>query len=455
MALDLRRDPVESVDIAIVGAGLAGLTAARDLNRAGCGSFLVLEARDRVGGRTLNHDLGGGAISEGGGTWIGPGQTAAFDLARELGVQTFPSFFRGKTVYLDGNMKQELDVGLGGTTSSAPTITKLNEMARGVPSDAPWAAPNAVALDRISLGEWLEKEGVDEREAFSLGRSTLLTYGARPADLSLLYYLSVVNSSNCSIEQLESMKGGAQETRLVGGSQILSLKMAEALGNRVRLSSPVRRMVGWDRDVVELDTDRGVVRARQVIAALSPALCDQITFDPPLPAERAEMQRCWPKNGRYRKTVSVYSRPFWRDTDLNGQVIQVQGPLLWCCDASPPDGTLGVINAFVAPDAVPQDSVEAERVVSTILGQALGEAALKPIQFHDIDWSTIDDWTLTCTAPMPPGFATRWGPHIKAPVGRLIWSGTETADIWGIAMDGAIRSGHRAALQALAALSAT
>lgn len=455
MELAVPRKPAESVDIAIVGAGLAGLTAARDLSGAGCGSFLVLEARDRVGGRTFNHDLGGGAISEGGGMWIGPGQTAAFDLARELGVETFPSFYRGKTVYLDGNMKVEHDFGTGGTTGSSPTIAKLNAMARNVPSDAPWRAKEAEALDAISLGEWLEREGAAGREASSLSRSTLLTYGARPADLSLLYYLSVVNSSNCSIEQLESMKGGAQETRLVGGSQILSLKMADALSNKVKLSSPVRRIVGWDADIVELHTDWGVVRARQVIAALNPALCNCIIFDPPLPAERAEMQRRWPKNGRYRKTVSVYSRPFWRDADLNGQVIQVQGPLLWCCDASPPDGSLGVINAFVTSDAVPQDPVEAERIVSTILGQALGGAALKPIQFHDIDWSTIDDWSLTCTSPMPPGFATQWGRYIKAPVGRLIWSGTETADIWAIAMDGAIRSGHRAALQALAALSAT
>lgn len=443
----------EIVQVAIVGAGIAGLTAARDLDRAGCNSFVVLEARDRVGGRTVNHDLGDGYVAEGGGQWIGPGQTAVSDLARELGLATFETYYEGKTVILDGNMRDEADASLSAAAGSSPAVTHLNQLASGVPSGSPWEAKGAAALDKVTLAEWLAEQEIGPEEAFSLGRSTLLSYGAPPESLSLLYYLSVVNSSDCSVQRLESIKGGAQESRLVGGSQALSLKMAEALGSKVQLSSPVRKAVGWDTDTVELHTDRGVVRARQVIMALNPALCDNIQFDPPLPPGRAELQRQWPRNGRIRKVALVYPRPFWREAGFNGQVLQVDGPILWSCDNSPPDGSIGALLVFVRPDDVPQDEKRAEQLLSTIMAQALGDEALHPTQFHDVDWSTVDDWSLTCTMPLPPGLATSLGRYLRPAVGRLIWSGTETAEIWASAMDGAVRSGHAAALQSLAALS--
>jgi len=439
-------------DVAIIGAGLAGLTAARDLNRAGCESVIVLEARSRVGGRTYNHVLGGGMVSEGGGEWIGPGQTAIADLARELAIGAFDSFYRGKTVFLAGDVPTAQDSDSGGLAVASGIVRRLDEMARGVPSDRPWDAADAVALDKLSLGEWLAQQGIGEEEKFSLGRSTTLTFGAPPESVSLLHYLSVVNSSDCSIERLEAMKGGAQEKRLVGGSQLLSIRMAQALGDKVRLSSPVRRIVGWDRDVVALHTDQGTVRARRVIAALSPNLCNQIAFDPPLPAGRAEMQRRWPAHAPMRKAVHVYARPFWREAGFNGQIMQLDGPLLWCCDNSPPDGALGVINAFIRPGALSHDPKEAEGALSAIYAKALGQEALRPTQFHDLDWGSFDQWTLCCTSPFPPGFLTKWGKFLLPPIGRLIWSGTETADIWAGYMDGAVRSGHRAALQALNSL---
>jgi monoamine oxidase len=309
---------------------------------------------------------------------------------------------------------------------------------------------DATDLDQITLADWLAHGGAEE--AFSIGRGATLTFGEEPERLSLLHYLSVVNSSDCSIEKLEAMKGGAQEKRLVGGSQVLSLRMAETLGEKVRLSSPVQRIVGWDGEFVELHTDRGVVRARQVIAALSPALCSRIVFDPPLPEGRAEMQRLWPQNCM-RKTVHVYSRPFWREAGLNGQVMQIEGPLLWCCDNSPPDGSIGVINSFVRPGTLTDGPEATEHALSGILASALGDEALRPSQFFDIDWSTIDPWSLSCTSPAPPGFTTQWQRFLHPPVGRLIWSGTETAEIWAGAMDGAVRAGRRSALQALNALA--
>jgi len=436
------------LDIAIIGAGLAGLTAARDLHRAGSQSFVVLEARNRVGGRTFNHDLGQGVVSEAGGEWIGPGQTAIADLARELGIGIFDTYYRGKTVILSNGSRVTEDTdGAGG--GSGPIATKIGALACAVPSHAPWKAPNAAELDKLSLGQWLAQQSLSNEEKFAFSLGANLTYGVPPAQLGLLEYLSMVNSAGSNYAVLESIKGGAQESRIAGGSQLLSIRMAQQLGDKVRLSSPVRRIAGWNKDVVELHTDQGIVRTRRVIVALNPALCNQIAFDPPLPTGRAQLQHLWPAYSPMRKTVHVYEKPFWRDDGLNGQITPLDGPLMWSIDNSPPDGSLGVLMAFVRAAYLPADPKAAEPILSAIYARALGDKARHPIQYHDMDWGGIDRWSLTCIAPIPAGFWTRWGEFLRPETGRLIWSGTETADIWAGSMDGAVRSGHRAALQAL------
>ncbi|KWH35931.1 amine oxidase [Burkholderia stagnalis] len=440
------------LDVVIIGAGLAGLTAARDLNRAGCDSFVVLEARNRVGGRTFNHELGHGVVSEAGGQWIGPGQTAIADLARELGVDTFPTYYAGKSVILAGDARVAQDLH-GGTGGDGAIAAKLDELARGVPSGAPWNAQRAAELDKLTYGEWLAKQGVKYEDGYFIALAAQLSLGGAPAQLGLLHYLSVINSAGCNYDQLESIKGGAQETRFVGGSQVLSTRMAGEFGGKIRLSCPVRRISGWDRDVVEVQTDQGVVRARRVIVALNPALCNQIAFDPPLPEGRSQLQKRWPANAPMRKTVHVYERPFWRDDGYCGQIYQVGGPVFLAYDNSPPDGSVGVLSAFVAPGALPSEPNAAERTLSAIYAKAFGDKALRPTQFHDFDWGRVDPWTLQCIHPIPPGFWTKWGKFLQPEVGRLIWSGTETADIWAGSMDGAVRSGHRAALQALGKLA--
>ncbi len=438
------------LDVVIIGAGLAGLTAARDLRLAGCESFVVLEARDRVGGRTLNHDLGNGYISEAGGQWIGPGQTAVADLARELNIETFTTYYTGETVILAGDGKVAMD--LHGTFGTDMKIAaKLDELARGVPSGAPWKAANVAELDKLSVGDWLLKQDISAQDRVGWETSITLSCGIQPVKMGLLHFLSMINSANSRFEQLDSIKDSAQETRFVGGSQILSQKMAEALGDKVRLQAPVRRISDWDQAIVSLHTDQGVVRARRVIMAIQPGLCEQVSFSPALPELRREMQHHWPVYSPGRKTTHVYAKPFWREKGLNGMILQANGPLLWAWDNSPPDASIGVINAFVTQAALPSDLQQAQTMLSQIYAQALGDEALQPLQYHEHDWGQ-DEWTISCVSAIPPGFWTEYGEALHPPVGNLIWSGTETADIWAGYMDGAVRSGRRAALQALQAL---
>ena len=439
------------LDVAIIGAGLAGLTAARDLQLAGCDSFVVLEARDRVGGRTLNHDLGSGYVSEVGGQWIGPGQTSVADLARELEVGTFPTHYQGNTVILGGDGRVEMDMkGTFGTNEDI--AAKLSELSRDVPSGAPWKSKKVAELDKLSAGDWLSEQNIKPEDRPGWNASFLLTCGVTPAKMGFLHYLSMINSASCDYMKLDSIKDSAQGTRFVGGSQILSTRMAQQLGEKVRLSCPVRGISGWDSDVVRLHTDQGEVRARRVIMAIHPALCNQVQFDPPLPEGRAALQRAWPAHSPARKSAMVYSRPFWREKGLNGHVIQANGPVLWAWDNSPPNGEIGVINAFISNANVPSDAKAAQRVQAEIYARALGDEALKPISYHEHDWGQADSWTLTCISAIPPGFWSTHGEALRPPCGNLFWSGTETAEIWAGYMDGAVRSGHQSALQVLNAL---
>src|SRR5262249_7313572 len=161
------------------------LTAARDLRRAGCESLVVLEARNRVGGRTYNHDLGRGVVSEAGGQWIGPGQTGIADLARELEVDTVPSLYAGKSVVVAGDARVAQDFH-GGTGGDETIGARLGELARGVPSGAPWKAKDAAALDKLTYGEWLREQGVKYEEGYFLALAAKLTLGGAPAQLGLL-----------------------------------------------------------------------------------------------------------------------------------------------------------------------------------------------------------------------------------------------------------------------------
>lgn len=439
------------LDVVIIGAGLSGLTTARDLQLAGNASFLVLEARDRVGGRTLNQDLGGGHVTDAGGQWIGPGQTVVADLARQLGVGTFPTYYAGKTVVLGGKGKLALD--LKGTFGSDKDIADaLSELSRDVPAGAPWTSPRLAELDKLTLGEWLMQQGVKPEDWAGWDMSSQLTGGSSASAIGLLHFLSTINSGDSDFHRVEEIKNSAQETRFVGGAQTLSIKMAAPLGDKVRLSCPVRRISDWDKDVITLHTDQGELRARRVVMALHPALCNQIEFSPALPESRAALQRDWPAFAPLRKTAMVYSRPFWRDMGLSGHLFQFGGPVIWAWDDSPPRGDIGVISAFVHAGQLPAEHQVAQRIQTEIYARALGRQALRPVSYHDHDWATADKWAFTCLPAVPAGFWTRHGDSIRQPCGNLIWSGTETAERWVGYMDGAVSAGHRAARQALFAL---
>jgi monoamine oxidase len=458
-----------SADVVVVGAGLAGLTAARELAARGR-SVLVLEARDRVGGRVLNHPIGGGHVAEAGGEFIGPTQDRIAALAAAVGVGTFDAYDTGKNVYRNGlvNLRYS-DTGVLGTAPMDPLlladIVKLSQqidlLAAKVPVEAPWTAPNAAHYDAQTLETWARANSVNGDGIVGLlAPFTEALVGAEPRDVSMMFVLAYVaaagNASNPgTFERLINVRGGAQQTRFVGGSQLIAQRVAAALGDRVLLNSPVRGIDQTGTDVV-VRTDALSVTAAAAIVAVPPALAARVDFAPLLPTARDQlMQRA--AMGALMKVEAVYPTAFWRADGLTGQFLTVGGPVGYSFDNSPSSGTPGVLAGFVGGDQYRVWSAKspAERRAGVLAQYARlfgDDAFLHPSDYFDMDWPA-EQWSRGGpTAIRGPGTLTEFGPALRAPSGRVHWAGTETADYWTGYMDGAVRSGERAAREVDTAL---
>ena len=439
---DLSRE--ETADVAVAGAGLAGLVAARALRRAGLRP-LVVEARDRVGGRTWTRSVPGGAV-EAGGQFAGPTQDRLAALAGELGVATFATHHAGRT-------RIDMAGGRPAYKRAKQLLAELEEMASELPRDAPWAAAHAAEWDARTFHDWLRDRA--EPDAYGVLRMvTTAVFAAEPAELSLLHVLAYIRSAG-SVDLLTEVAGGAQERRFVGGAQELSVRLAGDLGaGDLHLRSPVRR-VRQTPGGVEVDARNLTVRARRAIIAVPPVLGDRIEYDPPLPAGRAELHRRMAP-GATIKISCLYGAPFWRDEGLNGSLMRDRGPVTVTFDNSPPDAAHGALVAFSQGDDARAlarlPAGERRKAVLAVLGRYCGDRAARPSDYVETDW-TAEPWTRGCFGGnFGPGGWTRYGPVLREPFGRVHWAGAETSAVWMNYMEGAVRSGERAAAEVIAAL---
>jgi monoamine oxidase len=446
-------------DVAIVGAGLAGLTAARRLREAGA-SAIVLEARDRVGGRTLNEPLGDGQVVEVGGQWIGPTQDRMAALAREVGVATFATHVVGERLIEYGGSVQRYTgrvpkLGAGVLADIQQAQLKLDRLARRVPLEAPWEAPNAVRLDSQTAWSWMRRNVYTRGGRSLMEIATQAVWAVEPAELSLLHMLFYIHSAG-RFDLLLDTEGGAQQDRFEGGSQLVSIRMAEELGDPVELSAPVRRIQHSDDGVV-VTADEVEVRARRVIVAIPPVLCARIAYDPPLPGYRDQLTQRMPQ-GTVIKCLAVYDRPFWRDQGLSGEAMSEIGPAKLVFDNTPPSGSPGVLVAFLegarAREYGRLPAPERRMAILRGIVRLFGERAADPDRFIERSWAD-EEWTRGCYGCfMPPGGWTQFGPALRAPIGPIHWAGAETATVWSGYMDGAVQSGERAASETLSGLEA-
>ena len=459
-----RRPARRHADVVVIGAGFAGLTAARALVRHGR-SVIVLEARDRVGGRVRNRSIGGGEESETGATFAGPTQSHILELAADLGVDTFPTYNHGDNVYFaDGTRTTYSDTGPTGTAPPDPAIlfdlatvvSRLDDMSTHVPVDAPWEAGSAAEWDRQTLGQWISENSTNPRFQRLVRAAVRPIFGAEPRELSLLFTLFYIaasgNERNVGTFQRNfNTRDGAQMFRFEGGSELICRRLAHRLGARVKLRTPVSRIV-VGRSGVRVESRRYVVTAKRVIVAVPPVLAGRIRYSPGLPASRRALTRTM-RQGALLKATAVYDRPFWRDAGLNGTALSLNGPVNFTFDDSPPDGSPGVVFGFVGGDEARRHRgrPKADRRAAVLKNFAdfFGARALHPRAYFETDWPGAK-WSRGGPVGIAgPGLLLAHGPALREPVGRIHWAGTETSSYWNGYMDGAVRSGKRAAREVL------
>jgi monoamine oxidase len=449
--------PALEGDVVVVGAGLAGIAAARSVERGGA-SVVLVEARERVGGRLESVEIDDGKWVDVGGQWIGPTQDRVEALARALGHETFPTYARGENVLeLGGKLTRYTGtiprLGPHVLADVGQAMLRLDRMASKVPLEAPWTAARARQWDSQTTWSWMRRNMRTRSGRTMLELAVKAVWAAMPADVSLLHLLFYIHSAG-KLDLLLDTEGGAQQDRFVEGAQNLAVKAAADLGGQVLLGSPVRR-IEHAADGVIVRSDKATVRSRRVIVAVPPTLAGRLVYDPPLPGYRDQLTQRFPM-GACIKCLAFYDEPFWRDAGLSGSAVSDPGPLSIIFDNSPPDGTPGIIVGFLeghwARELGRVGSEARRAAVLENLARLFGPRAASPERYIERNW-TEEQWSRGCyVGYTAPGVLTAYGPAIRAPIGPIHWAGTETATVWNGYMDGAIQSGERAAREALAAL---
>lgn len=447
--------------VVVVGAGLSGLAAARALVAASQ-EVVVLEGRDRVGGRTEGGHLADGTPIELGGQWIGPTQNRMYELVEELGLAWFRTYndegkllleLFGKQTRMASHRGAVPRLGPFALADIGQGLLRFTRLANRVSLTEPWASPDAAVLDGQTFESWVRRNLRTAAGRAYFRITCEAVFAAETSDLSLLHALFYCHSGT-DFETLISVDRGAQQDRIVGGSIRIAETMAAELGDRVRLSSVVSRITQDDTEVSVVLRDGSTVTGSHVIVTLPPTLAGRLDYSPALPSWRDQLTQRLPA-GSVMKVYAAYDEPFWRADGLNGQAASDRGPVKITFDNSPPSGTPGVLMGFIeGGDAREWARRSVEERRDAVLGcfaRYFGPQALDAREYVERDWMA-EELTRGCYgAHFTPGVWTAYGSALREPVGRIHWAGAECSPVWNGYMEGAVRSGEDAARAVLTA----
>lgn len=449
-------EPSAEADVIVVGAGLAGLTATRELKEAGW-TVKTLEARERVGGRLKGLDLGNGKAVDLGGEYFGDKSTMIAETAKSVGITGFRSYDEGERLTFVNGRRHAYSglfpwrMGPAAIADLGQAILKIERLAKQVPPDGPWNAPNAEKLDSQTLWSWMQRNVTTATARAFITMMIEAAFCTRPSDVSLMHVLYYANASG-GFRYLLEVSGGIQRYRFDGGAHSIPKRLAAKLPDEVRVGAPVRR-IEQRSDSVVVSGPGFEYRGRWVVVAIPVTLAGRIDYAPALPGYRDQFTQRLPA-GSAMKCLAVYDEPFWRADGLSGQITSSDGPFRVAFDTSPADGSPGVMSAFVTGSAARKLTrlTPSERRTAVLDGlvAGLGPKAGKPREFVEQNWLD-EEFTRGCYHGWgPPGLYTAFGPALREPIGRIHWAGTESGVHQMGSMGGAVDSGRRVARELFA-----
>lgn len=448
-----------TADVIVVGAGVSGLAAAKRLVAAGK-SVIVVEARDRVGGKVYDKKAANGALFELGGAYVGPCQDRVLELAAELGIDTYLNHNIGQSVFYNAGFravydKGKLPISEDGLSQLTEACKALDSMAQKLDVHEPWRHDESRSWDSVTLASWMKTIIKDTSAYKVLEASIRALLSAEPEDVSLLQFLTYIcragNETNPgNVARLMGTTNGAQERRLDGGTQLIAIRLAEMLGSIIKLASPVTRIDLKD-GIYNVSGANFSARSGSVVLALSPPLATRITYTPPLSPARDQMSQRMPM-GSLGKAIAIYSSPFWREEGLNGQAVGISGCTVQTTfDCSPKDGSCGGIIGFLEANEMRRlDSLseaDIQKLVVEDYVNFFGPKARNVEQWIIQRWDHEEYSRGGHFALCPPNVMTQFGKTIRERVGNLFFAGTEASPYWAGFIDGAIRAGEAAADQ--------
>jgi len=449
-------------DVVIIGAGPSGLTAAHELGKAGL-SVAVLEARDRVGGRTWSNTVDG-AWLEIGGQWVSPDQTALIGLLEELGLDTYSRYRDGDSVYIapDGTRTrytgEMFPVDAETEAEMNKLIDTLDGLAAAMDPERPWDHARARELDTISFHHWLRSQSGNEEACNNIGLFIAGGMLTKPAHaFSALQAVFMAASAGSFTNLVDD--NFILDKRVVGGMQGVSLAIAEKLGRNVILNSPARTVRweeadgGWLATVV---SDNATVTARRVVMAVPPNLYSRVSFEPPLPRRQHQMHQ-HQSLGFVIKVHAVYETPFWRADGLSGTGFSASSLVQEVYDNTNHGDARGTLVGFISDEkadyAFTLSPEQRRKEVTASLAEFLGDAAAEPVVYYESDWGT-EEWTRGAyAASYDLGGLHRYGPDQLTPVGPIPWSCSDLAAEGYQHVDGAVRMGQFTARKLIAELA--
>ncbi|OBA92596.1 monoamine oxidase [Mycobacteriaceae bacterium 1482268.1] len=443
------------VEICVIGAGFAGLTAALRLKQAGH-SVALLEARDRVGGRTFTEQRADGTWIDRGGAWVGVGQDRIKALMSEFGVSGYKQYVDGEQMMVVNGKQSRyrgtvpLTLNPWATVNLGAAMFELGQMCKAIPLEEPWNAKKAVKWDSMTVAQWLDRHVRSVVARDLLETAIGGAYTSATSEVSLLFALHQMASGG-GPQFVFGGEGGSQDSRIVGGMGAVYGRMAEEIGDSLHLSQPVRR-IDQDDDSVTVHAAGMTVTAHRAVVAVPIAIASQIHYEPMLPVDRSFLHQRMPSGAIFKINI-VYDEPFWRADGLTGQSAAPGSAATVTIDACTDAGTPGVLCVIIegptARDMCRLDASVRRRLVLDELGTRFGGKARSPVDYIEQNWTTEPYSGGGMLSHAPPGVLTEFGPALREPCGRIHWAGTESSAIMCGWVDGAVRSGERAAAEVM------